>query len=280
MKRKIAAVFAIAFVLCTIIGLLCACGNTTPKKETTTTVVYLISNRYYNTPYKYEEYTRTVGIKSQDDIVLAPNPQEQKPAGSYIPWVKSLGYTFVGWSLDEETIYDPSVKIEMPEYLRFYAIYTVNQYSVSYVLNGGTNDERNPVSYTVESGDRNSQVALYPASREGYEFAGWEDDYYDWHREREYIDTTPNMLHDCVLNATWTPIEYDIYYSYNSPSFTQPEGELQRTYTIESGAVLKPLACEGKVFVGWYDNAAFDGEPVTAIPVGVFGTKRFYAKWE
>jgi uncharacterized repeat protein (TIGR02543 family) len=35
----------------------------------------------------------------------------------------------------------------------------------------------------------------------------------------------------------------------------------------------------GYVFRGWYDNAYFDGEPVTSIPMGSRGDRDFYARW-
>jgi uncharacterized repeat protein (TIGR02543 family) len=48
----------------------------------------------------------------------------------------------------------------------------VNEYKISYVLDGGANDNRNPATY-FEVG---AGVELYPATRDGYNFAGW---YYD-----------------------------------------------------------------------------------------------------
>ncbi|MDR1786460.1 MAG: InlB B-repeat-containing protein [Spirochaetaceae bacterium] len=36
---------------------------------------------------------------------------------------------------------------------------------------------------------------------------------------------------------------------------------------------------EGRVFLGWYDNAQFTGSPVTAIPAGSSNSKEFWALW-
>ena len=37
---------------------------------------------------------------------------------------------------------------------------------------------------------------------------------------------------------------------------------------------------EGYEFLGWYDNAAFEGDAVMVILAGSTGDKTFWAKWE
>ena len=163
MKKTTVVVACLLCIALLLTG--CSLFNDSSSKKTTTTVIYEIPNRYVSTPYRYYEYWRDNGIEKQSDIVLAPNPQERKPAGSYYPLIKSEGFTFVGWSLDGQNVYDPSETIEMKEFVHFYGLYTVNVYTVQYVLNGGTNDERNPTSYTVEDGDRDNKIMLYEPPR-------------------------------------------------------------------------------------------------------------------
>lgn len=53
--------------------------------------------------------------------------------------------------------------------------------------------------------------------------------------------------------------------------------DLEGSYTIETSYTL-PLVLEGEVLEGWYDNADFEGDPVTEIAIGNTGNKEFYAK--
>ena len=50
------------------------------------------------------------------------------------------------------------------------AQWTIDTYTITYNLDGGTNDNSNPATYTV-----NDEVALVPASKTGYTFLGWFD---------------------------------------------------------------------------------------------------------
>lgn len=269
--------FIVILLLCSFLMGFCACGPKEEKEETYY-ATFLIPGRYASSSNTYYEYDRQLYIKSQEDIVLPRSPQERKPVGSYLPYVRSEGYTFVGWSLDGETIYDPEVKFEVKDNVRFYALYTLNEYALEYELDGGTNDERNPSSYTVED----YEIALYPATKTGYMFDGWhnytngQDSFYD----PTYENLEAKTCSDLILRAYWTPIEYDIQYYVNTPAFTMPEGDVIIKYTIEDETPLLPLAREGYTFLGWYDNKELTGNPVEKIPVGSYGLKTFYAKWE
>jgi uncharacterized repeat protein (TIGR02543 family) len=57
------------------------------------------------------------------------------------------------------------------EDVTYTATWTINQYSITYDLAGGTlaEGETNPTSYTIESED----ITLVNPTREGYTFEGW-----------------------------------------------------------------------------------------------------------
>lgn len=77
---------------------------------------------------------------------------------------KKDGYTFAGWN--------PDVADTMPaEDVTYTATWTINQYSITYDLVGGTlaEGETNPTSYTIES----ENITLVNPTREGYTFEGW-----------------------------------------------------------------------------------------------------------
>lgn len=81
-----------------------------------------------------------------------------------------------------------------------------------------------------------------------------------------------------TLKASWTPIEYSITYN-NMDGATMPSG-YAATYNTETGATLPTPIRNGHNFLGWYTDSELTGEPVTTIPVGSYGNKVFYAKWE
>jgi uncharacterized repeat protein (TIGR02543 family) len=83
------------------------------------------------------------------------------------------------------------------------------------------------------------------------------------------------------LYAKWTPKSYKI--TLNNAT---ADG-FATSYTVDSGEILLPTnptpdaayADRGDFF-GWYDNAGFQGEPITSIPAGSSGDKTFYARFE
>lgn len=79
------------------------------------------------------------------------------------------GYSFTGW-------YDGSTKVSSNGTWKytcnktFIAHWTIINYSISYTLNGGTNNSSNPSSYTVEDA-----ITFAAPSKTGYTFLGWYD---------------------------------------------------------------------------------------------------------
>ena len=75
------------------------------------------------------------------------------------------GYTFAGWYLGEETY---NFTTAVTENLTLTAQWTVNQYTITYDLDGGT-AEGNPGTYTAET----DSFTLKNPTRPGYTFIGW-----------------------------------------------------------------------------------------------------------
>lgn len=74
------------------------------------------------------------------------------------------------------------------------------------------------------------------------------------------------------------PEEYTI--SYNLNGGTNPSGAVL-VYTEEDLPVTLPIPTkEGYIFMGWYIDAGFSGDPIPMIPDGITGNQTFYAKWE
>ncbi|MCL2632116.1 MAG: InlB B-repeat-containing protein, partial [Coriobacteriia bacterium] len=74
------------------------------------------------------------------------------------------GYNFVGWDTDFSIVTEDTIVT---------AKYTPITYTITYVLGGGTNDSRNPTTYTIED----IPMWFYSPTRANYEFIGWTGDY-------------------------------------------------------------------------------------------------------
>lgn len=79
------------------------------------------------------------------------------------------GYTFGGWYKDAEckTAYVWTDKVT--HNITLYAKWTIIEYTITYNLDGGTNDPDNPAKFTVETPD----ITLKDATKADYTFGGW-----------------------------------------------------------------------------------------------------------
>jgi uncharacterized repeat protein (TIGR02543 family) len=79
------------------------------------------------------------------------------------------GYTFTGWysAASGGTAY--SWPHALSASLTMHAQWQVLAYTITYNLNGGTNNAANPAAYTIES----AAITLAAPARNGYTFGGW-----------------------------------------------------------------------------------------------------------
>ena len=120
--------------------------------------------------------------------------------------ITRTGYTFGGWyesedfggkAVTEITDTDTGEKT-------YYAKWDLVSYQIHYVLNGGTNPEQNPDSYTIED-----TVILSAPSRKGYVFQGWR---YDGAEKPIVSVTLPaGTTGDYTFTAVWekVPLKFD-----------------------------------------------------------------------
>ena len=152
------------------------------------------------------------------------------------------GYTFKGWtgtSLDAATE-EVTITYGSIGDRSYTAEWTVNIYTLSYDLNGGTVSPDNPEKYTVESED----IKLIRPTKKGYSFTGWSFD------NEISIDVTlpKGSTGNREYAATWTAIEYMISYTLNNGSVSGNPDK----YTIEREAItLNNPTKNGYTFTGW-----------------------------
>ena len=106
---------------------------------------------------------------AETSIIKIPN---QEP--------KKLGYTFEGWKTGtDDTVYKYgtqndtyTVPNDISGAITFIAQWSINEYKITYELNGGINAENAPVSYTIET----DTITLPVPTKDGYNFEGWYTD--------------------------------------------------------------------------------------------------------
>ena len=115
------------------------------------------------------------------------------------------GYVFAGWFVDEDLTTKFEDGFVVNDNLVLYAKWVTDIFTITYHLNGGTNSELNPQTYTI-----NDEITLADPTRESYVFDGW---FYDENFENEVeeiITSTENL----TLYAKW--IDYIVSISHSN----------------------------------------------------------------
>ena len=204
------------------------------------------------------------------------------------------GYTFLGWYTNPGlTTVISGINTSSPANMHNFVLYakwsSANSYTVRYHLNDSTpaghlaNNPNTLTSYTVLDSD----TALRPATRPGYTFLGWYDNPGFTGSPVSTIRTADAANKDFYAKWDTTPISYPIRYHLNdsTPSghpASNPAANLS-SYTVltnGSGTInVLPALRNGYTFLGWYDNAALSGTPISSFSAMDAAPKNFYAKW-
>ncbi|MDE7476356.1 MAG: InlB B-repeat-containing protein, partial [Lachnospiraceae bacterium] len=150
-----------------------------------------------------------------------------------------------------------------------YAKWIPHKFTISYVLDGGENNARNPEEYTIET----NTFQLENPTKKGYDFEGW---YTEPEYETLITEIENGSIGSYTIYAKWTLRKYTITYELDGGE----NSDLNPTeYTIETDSVrLKaPTKYEYK-FGGWYTDSDFDTS-ITEIEKGRTENLTLYAKW-
>ena len=180
------------------------------------------------------------------------------------------GYSFGGWYA-EPALTTPVTSISTTQTgsVDLYAKWDVNDYTLTYHLDGGTNNPSNPATYTFGVG-----VPSFNApTKVGYTFAGW---YLDPAFVMQVTSVSTVDTNNLDLYAKWTvgsnPITYHLDGGVNDAS--NPT-----TYTTGTGvASFAAPTKAGYKFGGWFEDATFT-TPITSISTTQTGPVNVYAKW-
>ena len=187
-----------------------------------------------------------------------------------LPTPTRNGYEFVGWT--GEDITTPQTSVKIPKGSTGNKAYTANWKVIEYTITLDTNGGPvvSPIKYTVED-----LFTLPYILRPGYEFAGWTLD------GSGMLPSTPLIIYpgttgDLHYKAEWRLAEYTITMDLDGGS-----GQEKVVYTITDEDFELPTPTRnGYEFVGWTGERITTPQTSVRIPKGSTGNKAYTANWK
>lgn len=218
--------------------------------------IYPICGIYYPSGNGYEKF---------DSYALQSHSEKKS-----VPEKSFKGYSFGGWYEDEGlTIPFTSVDMSIGKDWYVYPKLTPIAYTITYEMDGGVNNPRNPDGYTIED----KKITLQPPTKDGYKFSRW----YIRSGGSKVTVTEINAsdLKNKTVFAEWAEAEYNIVYEnvdkHGNPSI----------YKASNGTITldPPSKRKGYEFAGWYLDAACT-RSITKIDCSMKKNITIYAKWK
>ena len=230
---------------------------------------------YWDTAYTIS-YDKT-GVVANDPEEVKADVKEVEPAlearepfpetyvstdGAKIGEPERKGFEFIGWAEVEDQNDDPREKAvygyEITKGTRgdknLVAVWNRLSYSITYVLDYGTLENSDPITYSFDS----EPVRLETPTRDYYYFAGWMDTETGKVYKTEFDDT--DVARDVVLVSLWSPVEYPITYNLGGGYF---EEDVPQSYTYETPTFSVPSPVkDGYIFAGWTTEEEVEVDPV------------------
>ena len=163
-----------------------------------------------------------------------------------LPRLEMNGYIFNGWKTEDGTVSVQASGIWAveSESITLVPIWTKRAYSITYILNNGTNNEQNVDAFYITD-----TVELLAPTKQYSSFGGW---YLDEHYEEPITQISEGTYGDIIVYAKWETVNITVNYDANGGQISQG------SQTIVLGASYSLIVPEmlGFKFDGWYDNEA------------------------
>ena len=242
-------------------------GITTPQPNVTIPKGST-GDKTYIENWKLTEYNITMdlnGGSGQEKVVYTMTDEDFE-----LPTPTRNGYEFVGWT--GEDITTPQTSVKIPKGSTGNKAYTANWKVIEYTITLDTNGGPvvSPIKYTVED-----LFTLPYILRPGYEFAGWTLD------GSGMLPFTPLIIYpgttgDLHYKAEWRLAEYTITMDLDGGS-----GQEKVVYTITDEEFELPTPTRnGYEFVGWTGERITTPQTSVKIPKGSTGNKAYTANWK
>ena len=149
-------------------------------------------------------------------------PQIFYDAGTRItmPSVLKNGYTFLGWSRNPDgsgALVASGAQFEMTENTVFYAVWQVNQYTITFMPGEGGTGSMEPMTFNF--GDTKT-LTPNAFTCEYHVFNGWKDQYGNPFTDGQSV--TYNFTENLILTAQWNKAEYEVTFDVNGGSPLDP----------------------------------------------------------
>lgn len=165
------------------------------------------------------------------------------------------GYTFKGWYTEKECKNKYNFSTAVEDNKTLYAGWDANQYNITYVLNGGNNDSRNPSTYTKED-----TVTFKSPTKENSTFLGW---YENADFSGNPIGSISNRTGNITLYAKWKTNEAENA-KYKTEYYTEENGKYILRDTSEGkGKVGTIVTAVRKTFDGYEENTTYNERKAT-----------------
>lgn len=187
------------------------------------------------------------------------------------------GYTFAGWATSStgNAIYADQAAYTVgtnAEYM-LYAVWIKAAYTITYHMNGGSNNINNPVGYDVTD----ATITFADPTRDGYTFLGW---YTDYLLQNKIISIPKGSTGNKTLYASWAANTNSINFNANggSGTMTTQQAKTNETVVLQQNAFTR----DGYRFIGWSTTSDgtvgyFDKASYT---MGAAASITLYASWE
>ncbi|MBR6941146.1 MAG: InlB B-repeat-containing protein, partial [Clostridia bacterium] len=224
----------------------------------------------YFTPNNYTvNFDPNGGTGDVQGVTVAYNAQITAPATA----PTRTGYELLGWAETNDATEALATLPELTEAAAsiggvaktLYAVWGINQYTISYDANGGTLTDEATATFDYNAAITNPTAP----TRTGYDFAGWAYSNADTH-EAYTGSTMPAFNLDA--QAQWNIKSYEV-------TFDTDGGSANTTSTFEYGATIVPPADPtktGYTFAGWSGIPADGKMPAEDITVIATWTANVY----
>ena len=211
---------------------------------------------------KWRINTYTINFIDYDDsIIKSINYEYNETLNIEFPESpQRAGYTFTGWNEIEFTTMPASD-------LFIEALYTINQYTITYHTNGGSIVQDAIYDYS-------SELIEPETIKNGHSIEGW---YLDEALTEKYTFTTM-PAENITLYAKWQIATYTITYHLDG-GINSEENISSFTVNTENFIYGSPRK-EGHTFEGWYRDSDFSGEKIQYFVLGTSEDLVLHAKWE
>ena len=182
-------------------------------------------------------------------------------------------YTFDGWNTEADgngTAYTAGSSLTFAENTTLYAQWTVESFTITYDLDGGTVASANPANYTIES----ESITLNNPTRAGFVFTGWSGT--DITGTSQSVTIPGGSAGNRSYTAHWTPA-YTINYDLDGGTVTPANPTV---YTADDlPFTLSNPTKAGYVFAGWSGTDITGTSQSVTIPGGSTGNRSYTAHW-